>query len=216
LDRAIWQAVQLGAPGDELLAQALRTARGFDRVILAAALGDVDGAAGASALREALGASGPGSRDLRCAALLALGKREGARATPEMLAGLRSRDGIVREYAVAALVEAGDDRGWDEVLDWVTTQLTASRRPNRLAASPIVLAIGYLARHAPQGSQRLRLLVDLIRDAWPRLLEDERAWFGVNWPEAAPGGPDPDTLSAPNPERIRLAATGLLFGSRPL
>jgi HEAT repeat protein len=212
LDRSIVQAVQLGAQGDELLAQALQTARGFDRVVLAAGLGEVDGAAGSAALRKALAATGPGSRDLRCAALLALGKREGAGATPEMLAGLHSRDGIVREYAVAALAEAGDDRGWGEVFAWVTDQLTAERRPGYLAASPVVVAFSYLARHASTGSVRLRRLVDTIRSSWPQLLDDERAWFNRNWPQAAPGGPDPDVLSSPDPGQIQAAATGLLFG----
>ena len=129
-----------------------------------------------------------------------------------MLAGLRSRDGIVREYAVAALAEVGDDRGWEEVLDWVAAKLNAPNRPRHLAASPIIVAISYLARHAPSGSARLNRLVGTIRSSWPRLLDDERTWFNRNWPNAAPDGPDPDTLSAPDPEQIRAAATGLLFG----
>src|SRR4051794_19000843 len=75
---------------DQLLAQMLDEPGDlvFDKVVIAAHLGDLPGAAGDDALRRAIRTSGPGSRDLRCASLLALAKRLGGEATPDLLAGL--------------------------------------------------------------------------------------------------------------------------------
>ncbi|MEU8609505.1 hypothetical protein AB0C29_16040 [Actinoplanes sp. NPDC048791] len=64
---------------DQLLTQMLDESADldFDRVVIAAHLGDLTGAVGDDALRRATRVSGRGSRDFRCASLLALAKRLG-------------------------------------------------------------------------------------------------------------------------------------------
>ena len=57
---------------DTLLAEMFDTARYADNVMIAAQLRDLDGADGTGALRRATQTTGPQTRDLRCAVLLAL------------------------------------------------------------------------------------------------------------------------------------------------
>jgi hypothetical protein len=94
---------------DRLLAARVDAARD---VIAVARLGDLQGDAGTDALRRALTRTGRGSRDLRCAALVALAKRCGADATPWLRDALAITDGIVKDFAVLALAGVGDGRAW--------------------------------------------------------------------------------------------------------
>src|SRR6478672_6926952 len=68
-DEAIAAAV-VDSHADVLLAGMLASATYSDNVAIAAQLGDLRGEAGTAALREAVNATGPRTRDLRCAALL--------------------------------------------------------------------------------------------------------------------------------------------------
>ena len=73
--------------------------------------------------------TGPGSRDLRCASLLALAKRIGTQATPDLLVGLTVSDAAVKDYAVIGLAGAGaDDQAWKQVLGYLRSVLRRKRR----------------------------------------------------------------------------------------
>jgi hypothetical protein len=193
---------------DELLAQMLDSSKDpiYEKVMLAAHLGDLEGAAGVEALERATEATGPGSRDLRCAALLALAKRCGDRATLRLRAALASRDGVVKDYAVLCLAGAGDDQAWDEVFDRLGPLL---RRKNRTSEpSDVEMAFAYLAQHAGNAERRHRL-VAFIRAHWATIAED--AWFSRFWPEACPAGLRVDQVAAPSAAPIRAWARDSLF-----
>lgn len=210
VERAVKAAVALGPAGDTLLSHALTTAKGYIRVSIVVALGETTGPAGLTALRHAQTVTGPGSRDLRCAAVLALAKRCGAEATPDLLTALADRDGDVRRYAVIALAGAGDDRAWDQTLTWLTTYLKRVHRP-ATEPSPFGMAVAYLAQHAPAASERLAKLVTTIRTAWTRLDVDERQWLTGLWPAAEPTGPALELVIPPDPDQLRAWARHPLF-----
>jgi HEAT repeat protein len=197
--------------GQELaLIEALRRARGGNRVLLAAALGDARDADGDEdgnrLLRGLLHETGPGSRDLRCAALLALAKRCGAQATADLVDGLHSRDSGVREYAALGLAGAGDDRGWEEVFTWLVGLVRRAERSGRAPGAADALL--YLARTTTAGTARALRLVDLVR-SHPRLLH--LTWVEELWPQVAVGGPPPDHVRMPDPDALARRARRPLF-----
>jgi hypothetical protein len=185
-DAAIAEAV--GSGDDEALATALRAANGWHRVVLAAAAGDLRSPGPSDAVLQELAASlGPGSRDLRCASLVAITKRTGDAATPILLDALSQRDPAVREYAVLCLAAVGDDRAWDAVLTW----LRRRTKPARMVAPTSQAAVHYLIRQLPIRSDNDRSeLVEAIRKAWPVLSAEGTArWLSALWPEVVPAGP---------------------------
>jgi hypothetical protein len=206
-ERAIRDAY-LDAHADVLLSTMLDEARDvvFDKVVIAAHLGDLTGAAGVAALRRAVRVTGPGTRDLRCAALLALAKRIDVLATPDLVAGLATSDGTVKDYAVVGLAGAGDGGAWDEVFDHLRKVLRRKRRTG--GQSDVDYALCYLSRHVFDASRRADL-VTFIRRNWDAIDEDE--WFARLWPDAAPGGPSPDVVPVPDAEAIRAWARRSLF-----
>ena len=181
----------------------------FAKPVLAAHLGDLTGAQGEAALRRAIRLSGPGSRDVRCAALLALAKRVGAPATPDLVDGLATSDAAVKDYAVIGLAGAGDDRAFEQVLQHLRNVLR--RRGSGRSPGVTAYALAYLARHASEGARRSEL-VAFVRKHWDAI--DHADWFAELWPEAAPGGPAPDAVRAPQQEAIRAWVHDGLF--RPL
>lgn len=196
---AVDRAVGLGPPGEALLVDALASTAGWRRVVLAANLGDATGPRGPAALRELLGVTGAGTRDLRCAALLALAKRLGAEATQDLADALAISDPEVHDYAGLALAKVGDDRAWESVLAGLSTLL--QRRGRRSAWPPRASwEIGYLARHLD--SERLTRLVSTLRASWAGLTEAERDWLDVQWPQVAPGGPSAGEVPAPDVGRL--------------
>jgi len=192
---------------DSLLAQMLEEAtRSHDRVVLAAHLGDLRGAAGDAALRQVADAAGPGTTDLRAAALLALAKRLGPEATRDLEVGLDAANAVVKDYAVIGLAGAGDDRAWDQVLSYLRAVL---RRAQRSAVqSEAAMAVAYLARHGAD-PERHTQLVDFIRDHWAAI--DEEEWFARLWPAIAPGGPPRDLVPAPDAAAFQEWARHPLF-----
>lgn len=193
---------------DELLARMFDISKDtiYEKVMLAAHLGDLEGDAGVEALKRATDATGPGTRDLRCVALLALAKRCGEQATPRLLAALASRDGVVKDYAVIGLAGVGNDQAWDEVFDRLTPVL---RRKNRtFDQSEVAMAFAYLAQHVGDAERRHRL-VAFIRAHWADIAED--GWFSRFWAEAPPAGPPVDRVAAPSVAPIRAWARDPLF-----
>ena len=203
----------LDSHADHLLAQLLDSSDDlvFAKPYIAAHLGDFTGEAGDAALRRAVAVTGPRSRDLRCASLLALAKRCGAGATPDLVSGLSASDGSVKDYAVVGLAGAGDDRAWEQVLDYLRPVLRRKRRAT--GKSEVAIAIAYLAQHVADPHRRA-LLVHFIRTHWAAI--DESDWFDHLWPEARPGGPPAADVPAPNAGAIRAWARDPLFRPRGL
>jgi hypothetical protein len=191
---------------DALLARMLdTTTQGFDRVRIAATLGDLTGEAGGASLRRAIAVTGPGTRDLRCAAVLALAKREGAAATSELRSALANRDGAVRDYAMVGLAGAGDESAWDEVFARLPSLLRRKRRVHW--KSEVAMALAYLAQHLNRA--RHAQLVRFVREHWTAV--DEPSWFDEHWPDARPDGPAIDAVSVPDATELRLWARFPLF-----
>ncbi len=181
----------------------------YDKLTIAAHLGDLTGASGDAALRRAIRTSGPGSRDLRCASLLALAKRVGVLATPDLLVGLAAADAAVKDYAVIGLAGAGDDEAWVQVREYLRAVLRRKRRAH--GQSEVTTALAYLARHASDASRRSEL-VAFIRRNWEAI--DEAEWFAHLWPDADPDGPNVDAVTAPDGAAIQDWVRQPLF--RPL
>jgi len=194
---ALHEAAALGDEGEHAILAAWEEARGFSRVMITVALGDRGRCGPADeALRQAARSTGPGTQDLRCAAVLSLAKRGHEAATPELMAALAQRDSVVREYAVVALAAVGDARAWDDVLAWFS-----KHRPRGSAEPPSQPALSYLLRHLPgQPPDQRAALVRVIREKWPALVHAGIAGqLATVWPAVSQDGPaDPgDPLPAP-------------------
>lgn len=195
---------------DELLAQMLDESDDlvFAKPVMAAHLGDFAGAQGDAALRRAIRVSGPGSRDVRCASLLALAKRVGVLATPDLIDGLTTPDAAVKDYAVIGLAGAGDDQAFEQVRMHLRSAL---RRKRKGPSQVVAYALAYLARHVADPARRSEV-VAFVREHWDAI--DQTDWFARLWPDAAPGGPDPDAVQAPTDAAIQAWVRRGLF--RPL
>src|SRR6266536_3558807 len=104
-----------GPDGEVALVGALSDVSQSHRTAIVAALGDAQGQAGPDALREVL-ADADASTDTRCAALLALAKRDGVEASTELAGHLNHRSKAVRSYAMRGLAVVGDDRAWADAM----------------------------------------------------------------------------------------------------
>lgn len=135
---AVRAAVDMGENGDRLLAD-VDSLTGWRRVYVIAALGDVRGPAGGAALRRATSTSGPGTSDLRCAATLALAKRDEPGATQTLADLVNDRDHTVRDYALLGLAAIGDASAYDIVLTRVTAMLARRRTSESADFSPLTL-----------------------------------------------------------------------------
>jgi hypothetical protein len=198
---------------DSLLAQMLPEAD-HDKTMIAAALGDLRGDSGTAALREVIRVSGPRTRDLRCAALLAFAKRSGVDATPELCAALTSPDGAVKDYAVIGLAGVGDDRAWSAVFDRLCA--ISGRGSRTMNLSEVDVAVAYLAQHLGNDVERRRRLVESVRRHWSKRRDDEREWFATYWPDAQPGGPSPNEVQTPDPNALRAWVRGHMFQPLPM
>jgi hypothetical protein len=125
-EAAVQAAVHLGAEGDQLLA-ALSDLRGWRAIHVVVALGDVQGPDGGAVLRPTIATPGPGTSHQRCAALLALAKRERTGASDALAAVVDDRDSGVRHYALLGLAAVGDQRARDAAF----TRLEATLRRQR-------------------------------------------------------------------------------------
>lgn len=152
--------------------------------------------------------TGPGTRDLRCVAVLAVAVRREREATQDLLEVLKSKDRATRENAVIALAYAGDASGWHLVFDWLKTELD---RKTRTASWPPLTAVGiaYLARHLGSSTDRKVQLVQAVRARWFALDRDERAWLEEYWPEVQPGGAETAEVAVPDPVQLQSWVEGL-------
>ncbi len=207
-------AVVAHPDGDRLLADYVLSEKPAERLFATAVLGDLSGSDGTAALRRLAQTSGPGSRDLRCASLLALAKRCGEKASAELTQALSDRDAAVKDYAVIGLAGAGDGRAWDHVRARLGVLLG---RPSRThGQTEVLMAVAYLLQHSTEQPGRLTLLVDTLRKKWGRMNNEELAWFAELWPDVFPGGPPSAHVTRPDPNRVRAWARDPLFGPIPM
>src|SRR5262249_29257636 len=126
---------------DVLLAQMLGEAPRSESVLIAGALGETQGPSGVIALRLAVAATGPRTRDLRCVALLGLAKRLGPDASPDLSAALASRDAVVKHYALIGLAGAGNGDAIAPVVNRLRT--VAGKRSPWAEATDVLLSVAY-------------------------------------------------------------------------
>ena len=209
-----------GPAGEARLVRMLDSLTGFDKVMAVAALGDAQGDNGPAALRALL-AVPQRSVDLRCAALLALAKRQGVAASDVLAAHLSRVPVAVRDYAIWGLAAVGDDRAWPEVhtilrreLDRPPPTVQPQRLIPELKQFTVLKTTTYLIRHlATSPGERMPLLVDSLRARFERLYLLEQDWLCTRWPGIAPRGPEPLGIEPPDPERFRVwVGTCRLFG----
>jgi hypothetical protein len=217
-EAAVQAAVRLGAEGQELLA-ALSDLRGWRAIHTAAALGDVVGPNGGEVLRRIIATPGPGTSNQRCAALLALAKREKAGASDALLAVVDDRDTGVRHYALLGLAAVGDQRAQDAVFKRLQAILRSRQGHIEEVVevqdvTPVVLAAVYLLRHAGDSAQMERLAA-LLRRRSERLSHREREWFARYWPSMHPDGPLSTELAPPDPDTLQRWLLADPLFSRP-
>jgi len=178
----------------------------LERKLVTAALGGTRGSAGAAAVRKTFSAAlekypdagkndRPWKRDLICACVIALARRDGPMATDVYVSAALHASAEVRRYGLSALAAVGDDRAWDAIMTRLAEILKRKIRPGGPRSDEASSAAEYLARYAPQGSTRAVRLITLLRDHWrnlgdPDLLE---RW----WPGIGPGGSSPTTIDLP-------------------
>jgi hypothetical protein len=219
LETVVKDALNEGPAGEARLVAMSASLRGFDRVMVVAALGDAQGDEGVAALRALLAVQ-QRSVDLRCAALLALAKRQGVAASDVLAAHLTGVPAAVADYAVIGLAAVGDDRAWPQAHERLRRQLdrpTPTSQPDQLIPGikdfEAMMTVSYLVRHLSSPvADRTPLLVTTLRSRFDRLYQVEQKWLTQHWPGVAPGGPDVALLEVPNPEPFRalVHATHLL------
>jgi hypothetical protein len=213
-------AVMDGPPGEARLVRMLDSLTGGKKVMAIAALGDAQGDQGPVALRSLL-AVPQRSVDLRCAALLALAKRDGAAASDVLAAYLTHTPAAVRDYAIVGLAAVGDDRAWSPVHNVLRQQLDRpppTSQPQRLipglAQFKVLTTVAYLVRHLRASpTDRIPQLVETLRSRFDRLYLVEQDWLSTNWSGIDAAGPAPDRIDPPDPEPFRAwVASTRLFG----
>jgi len=177
-----------------------------DRLVLVAALGDCNGPLGAALLDE-IANQIVESSSVRCAAVIALAKRVGIRASETLARALESRSGEVKDCAVASLAAVGDDRAWEPVLQRLRTILGRKTR-DYVALDPtdVEFCVAYLGRHLERAIDRHDRVVSVIHRRWDRLDVIEWRWFHSYWPACDPTSRAPAV--APAPERLQNWAQG--------
>ena len=137
----------------------------YERILITASLGESgtgpDGSAAVraqfsdamTALATATKSARSGWRDLACAAVIALARRDGLAATDIYLTAAASASADVRDYGLTVLVAEGDDRAWDPVLATVS-EILGGKRISYGRWRDMLHAVQYLARHAARGTDR--------------------------------------------------------------
>jgi hypothetical protein len=152
----------------------------YERILITAALGESgtgpDGSAAVRAqfsdamarLATATKSARSGWRDLACAAVIALARRDGPAATDIYLAAAASTSADVRDYGLMVLAAEGDDRAWEQVLAAVS-EILGRKRISYGRWYDMLHAVQYLARHAARGTDRAQQLIGLLRANWGTL-----------------------------------------------
>lgn len=226
--------IMAGPIAERELVAALPDVSAPRRLTVVAALGDAQGEVGPHALRQVL-ADPKATIDTRCAALLALAKRDGVGASPELADHLNHRSRSVRSYAMRGLAVVGDDRAWTTAIQLLRRLLNRPtpthipihtpllNRPVSTVAPPktpslsamfeAMVTITYLVRHLDDpAAPRRDELVRLLRARFDRFHRPEQDFLIRYWPGCQPDGPDPQQLDNPDPAPFRAWARDPLFG----
>src|SRR6266536_1861224 len=207
-----------GPDGEVALVGALSDVSQSHRTAIVAALGDAQGQAGPDALREVL-ADADASTDTRCAALLALAKRDGVEASTELAGHLNHRSKAVRSYAMRGLAVVGDDRAWADAMRLLRRLLerptpidvrfhaqlprrpvatvAPADMPSLSAMFDAMVAITYLVRHLadPTAPDAACLSVSSAPGSTACIDPSRRSGSGTG-PDASPAAPTRDTWKA--------------------
>jgi hypothetical protein len=168
------------AAGTELLAEQVKIRRDSPQgLYFVVSLGDGVGEAGIDELREASRATGPGSTDLRCAALCALTKRLRSGATPDLHRSLEDRSRTVREYAMCGLATYGTDAAWDSAYSVLATWLKNPTKRQAVVPDEVE-AVCYLVRTGTP--DRVRKVERLLASFAGRLEPHISAALSKAWP----------------------------------
>jgi hypothetical protein len=141
-------------------------------------------------------------------ALLALAKRCGVDATPDLQEALSAKNASVRHLAVIGLAGAGDDRAWDDVFDRLRRVL---QHPPRIPWSPsdALWCVIYLGQYCADPPGKMELLVGVLRRSWNVLSPTDVSQLQKLWPGVEPTG---DTMpQAPDATALRAYARDLMF-----
>lgn len=183
-----------------------------ERILITAALGESgtgpDGSAAVRAqfsdamarLATATKSARPGWRDLVCAAVIALARRDGPAASDIYLTAAASTSADVRHYGLMVLAAEGDERAWDPMLATVS-EILRRKRISYGRWYDMLHAVQYLARHAARGTDRAEQLISLLRANWgtlarpPQKLVNRGPYVGVRPCEhvGAPRRPNSNT-----------------------
>jgi hypothetical protein len=169
------------------------------RTLVVAALGDAKGPAGVAAVRCEFAAaadhyatasrhSRSDYRDLMCACVWALGKRDGPGSTDILAEAGSHASAAVRDYGLVALAAVGDDRAWDDMLAGLRARL-AKRITSASRQGEALVVIAYLARHCGRDAGRRIRLAALLRERWTRL--PEAKMVAGRYPGVSPDGLPP-------------------------
>jgi hypothetical protein len=166
-------------------------------------------------------------RDLACAAVIALARREGPAATDAYLTAADSADRAVRQYGLMVLEVDGDDRAWDPMLARVG-EILARKRISYGRWDELLMAVGYLARHSARNAARAERLITLLRANWGTLAHppqkrvdrgpyvepevEAAARIEELWPGIEPDGPPAAALDL---HRLHTPVAWWRPGSRP-
>ena len=206
-DRALVEAASASDADEKLAAMLTDPALDHREQILAAAtLGEARGPAGSAALRQVfstattdMSTSGKGTRagyrDLICACVVALARRDGPRATDIYVAAANSGNAIVRDYGTSTLAIAGDDRAWEQAMTRLDGILRRKINAQGYRATEVLHTIEYLARYAERGSDRATRLVTLVRGRWRNLPDPGR--IEQRYPAIQPHGRRAEDLDLP-------------------
>jgi hypothetical protein len=96
-----------------------------------------------------------GWRDLACAAVIALARRDGPAAMDVYLTAAASTSADVRDYGLMVIAGEGDDQAWDPMLAKVS-EILGRKRISYSRWYEMLHAIEYLARHAARGTDRVQ------------------------------------------------------------
>jgi HEAT repeat protein len=190
------RAISLGAVGGSLLADELRKrADPSTAVYFIIALGDAEGHDGDDQLIEYLTKTGPGSLDNKGAALLALAKRLGERASPYLHIGLEDRDRSIQSAAMLCLARVGDGSAWDLAFDRWRHWLKKPTKMRDPSSPDEAIGLAYLLKHAADESRKERVR-EAVRAAWNKLDDIARHAMEEAWPALAQQ-PIPDDVELP-------------------
>jgi hypothetical protein len=214
-DDALKEAVALGKQAEALLVDSVQDADWLATLMTAAALGDLRGPGpGDEVLRRLLKRTGPHTRDIRCAAVLALAKRLGPGATADFVAALQIPDGGVKTYALLCLAGVGDGRAWDDVFGWLRNRLRRVESTRYGHHSPTVAAVDYLLRHSKeQADDRAKRLAKVLRENKIHLSERDEQWLLTAWPTLQADDEIPDL---PSPDCLIVWSRDPLFAARAI